>query len=127
VNQPEPPLKAHSLTVQPEPEVVERMREEAAKTWPPALAALMQVGDTGPAIRAAGGACVRMGSRVVKAVLPARLPLPLAALLQWVQRTALLDLRIGDLIGPSAGIPRSESDPNLEQPWFLEVGSRYVS
>lgn len=88
MNQPEPPLKAHSLTVQPEPEVVERMREEAAKTWPPALAALMQVGDTGPAILAAGGACVHIGSRVVKAPLPARLHLPLAGLSQCVQRTA---------------------------------------
>lgn len=43
VNQPEPPLSAHSLTVQPQPGQVEAMREDAARTWTPAMAALMQV------------------------------------------------------------------------------------
>ena len=43
INQPEPALQGHSVTVKADEATVAAMKQEASRLWPPALAALMQV------------------------------------------------------------------------------------
>ena len=44
VNQPEPELQGHSVTVKADQARIDSMCQDAEQTWPPALSKLMQVG-----------------------------------------------------------------------------------
>ena len=46
VNQDEPPLKGHSVTVKAGEEQIEKMRKSAAQTFRPEMAQLLQVSYT---------------------------------------------------------------------------------